>query len=73
MNLKLISILQPYLVLAFVGILLVIYRLRKKFKQERQGTWKGVVDANMVEIILFLMFIALAAPDWGELLLEIGK
>lgn len=58
----------PFASLLFCAALLVYYRLNKKFKKERAKNWREFAEANIVEIIIAVMYIALAAPDWGALI-----
>lgn len=65
-----ISALVPLIALLVCGPLLVHYRLRRRFKEARTTTWKVAIEHNVVEILIFAMFMALAAPNWGSLLLS---
>jgi len=66
MNLvKIIITLTPLIALLFSGGILVYYRLHRKFKREYKGKFAWIGD-NMIEILIVLMFIAIAAPDWGK-------
>ena len=72
MNVKeftaLINLLGPLLALLWCSHLLVKYRLNRKFKKEAPaGPFQGIRE-NFVEVLLFLMFVAIAAPDWGSLI-----
>lgn len=48
---------------------LIYYRLRKQHKKDRASKWKEIIETNMVEIGIIVMFIAFVVPDWASLIL----
>lgn len=58
----------PFTSLVFCSGLLVYYRLNKKHKKDRLKNWREFGEANIVEISVPLMFIALYAPQWIALI-----
>ena len=69
MNLpSLIDAFTPLAGMLVIAPLLVWYAVHKKYRKDRAKGKLAFLDANRVELILFLMFVAIAAPDWGQFL-----
>lgn len=63
-----VKTLIPFASLMFCGGLLVYYRLKKKHKKDRLKSWWEFIEADIVEIGILLMFVALYAPNWLALI-----
>ena len=63
-----VNLLGPLVALFWCTGLLVLYELRRKWPKDRYTGKLKWVQANIVELLIFLMFVAIAAPDWGSLM-----
>ncbi len=66
----LVNIITPLIALFFCGGMMAWYRINRKFSKDRVTTKLGWFDHSIIEIFLMIMFLALAAPNWGSLLLN---
>ena len=75
-TLKLIDALTPLIAMIFCGLVISWYKLHKPrpppAERRSPSKWRILGD-NIVEIMIFLMFIAIAVPDWGGLFLGADK
>jgi len=62
--LPIIEALLPYAALCFCASLLVVYRLKRKFAKDRATGKLAFFDHNVVELLIALMYLAIAAPGW---------
>ncbi len=67
---QLVSVLGPLLALFYCVWMLVRYRLKRKFKKDAPKGRFQWLSENTVEIFIFLMFVAVAVPNWGTLLFD---
>lgn len=70
---KLTAMLLPYAALAFCTGLLVFYRLKRRFGKDRNEGKIAFLDHNLVELLIAAMFIAVAAPDWADVLTKLAE
>lgn len=50
--------------------MLVRYELKRRWPKDRYTGKLKWIQANIVEIFIFLMFVAIAVPNWGTLLFD---
>ena len=63
-----VNLLGPLIALFYCVWMLVRYRLKRRFKKDSPKGRLQWLQENTVEIFIFLMFVAIAAPDWGSLI-----
>ena len=65
-----VNILSPLLALFYCVWMLVRYELKRRWPKDRYTGKLKWIQANIVEIFIFLMFVAIAVPNWGTLLFD---
>ena len=66
----LVALFIPIGTLIWVSVILVYYRQNRKWPKDRYKGKMAWLQENIIEIFLFLMFVAIAVPEWGSLFLK---
>ena len=69
---SLIDAVTPLVALMMIAPMLVWYAVNKRYRKDRRRGLLPFLEANRIEILLTIMFVAIAAPDWGRFIFGIG-